>query len=77
MTELIDKQGHVYFEAHEMGANNPAFGEPEARFILPYNRHCLFQALFRNAALDAGLQADVLKNKTKILSTPSLRLEGF
>ncbi|MCY3822847.1 MAG: hypothetical protein OXG62_03135 [Nitrospinae bacterium] len=63
--ELIDKQGPVYKEAYEMGANNPAFGKPEAQFILPYNRHCLFQALFRNAALDSGLQASVLKNKTK------------
>lgn len=75
--ELIDKQGPVYQEAYEMGANNPAFGEPEAQFILPYNRHSLFQALFRNAALNSGLKATVLKNKTKNFKYTLVRAGRF
>jgi hypothetical protein len=59
---LVERTPLVYGEAYSRSYEEPTWDEPEAYYILGHNRRVIFERMFRDEAIKAGLTVDVRDN---------------
>ena len=64
---LWESRDRIYQEAYDKAYADPTWGEPEARYMLPHFRRSVFEAVFRNSGLDAGLIGKALEHGLSLL----------